>query len=682
MRRTLKTIPFALTLLLGLSAPSLAAEPADDDAWSAYLDYAYVYSSANAEALQARLAQYGKEAGVSLEDYIQRELVPTEGSENEVQTRRRSIALLLQYLATSDPDALESSVDGIRELKGRLDRHENRYWYHYILAHSALERGRPHDFVSEVLRLWLRVDLPLEAPYEMLAALSLSESPNSGFVAALPYVQENIARIVLIRSQEKGINYGLDPLAAIMRMLHDERVGMYADVIPSEASSSDYLDRIVHRLDGPESDGGSLTFTLALFEAAKNHDKARSLLATEGLAPETVEAMRIAAASYEAALKSSETAQGKTAVYSRVLRLLGEVYVARQRLAVDVDLETSFSIEGAMSAYASLEGLGEEGWNAIPGSQSESYTDAMRGLWAEIQEACLNAADFYLARSVTDPARSDEHAKSAARIYSRYLAFFQRYTEKEQSEGVPESAYFAAYEAARGFGDSFMAYSAKPSPTQVELATRRYRSALHLFPFDPRLWPALTEALERHGRENEYMTLAAPVADFVAGSRSIHNWIAQREASWKEISTLRRALADTQVIMLLGFGGAQGLTDLEGQLTTLRGQRGEVHAKLTGLAAKRSAPGADAPPASPAPGMPSAREVLDRPGRERLERRIHETTAALNRLDRQIEAAERALPLYRATQQVDGLIADLRTQRDHPVHTLLRRMYRESQGQN
>jgi len=515
-------------------------------------------------------------------------------------------------------------------------------------------------------------------PYETLAALSLSEAPNSGFVAALPYVQENITRIVLIRSQEKGINYGLDPLAAIMRMLHDGRVGMFADVIPAEASSSDYLDRIVHRLDGPESDGGSLTFTLALFEASKNHDKARSLLATDGLAPNTVEALRVAAASYEAALKSAETAQGETAVYSRVLHLLGEVYVARQRLGVDFDLETSFSIEGAMGAYSSLDDLGEKGWNEIPGSQNASYAEAQRTLWAEIQEACLNSADFYLARSVSDPARADDHASSAARIYSRYLGFFQQYTQNPQSEGVPDAAYFGAYEAARGFGDAFMAYSTRPTPTQVDLATRRYRSALHLFPFDPRLWPALTSALERHGRESEYMSLASPVADFVASSRSIHNWVAQRDHSWQEIATLRRALADTQVIMLLGFAGAQGLADLENQLATLRQQRKEAHGKLLTLSNEQRA---DAPPASPAPDGPNTREILDRPERERLARRIQEATAALDRLDRQIETAERALPLYKATQDVDGLIDDLRTRRDHPVHTLLRRMYREAQGQ-
>ena len=681
MKRILRSCILALAFL----APSVSAEASEaEDAWAAYLDYAYVYSSASAPALQARLAQYGKEAGMDLEEYIRRELVTPKDpeTENEVQTRRRAIAQLLHYLATSDPESIESSVDGVRALRDRLDRHENRYWYHYILAHYALERGRPHDFVSEVLRLWLRVELPLETPYETLAALSLSDAPNSGFVAALPYVQENIARIVLIRSQEKGITVGLDPLAAIMRMLHDGRVGMFADVIPAEASASDYLDRIVHRLDGPESDGGSLTFTLALFEAGKNHDKARSLLATEGLSRETVEAMRVAAASYESALATSETAQGQTAVYSRVLRMLGEVYAARQRLSVDVDLETSFSIEGAMGAYASLEQLGAEGWNSIPGSQGESYPEALRNLWAEIQEACLNAADFYLARSVSDSARADEHARSAARIYSRYLSFFQQYTQNELTAGVPDSAYFAAYEAARGFGDAFMAYATKPSPTQVELATRRYRSALHLFPFDPRLWPALTEALERHGRENEYMNLAAPVSDFVAGSRSIHTWIANHEDSWQTIATLRRALADTQVIMLLGFGAAQGISDLENQLGTLRVKRTQVHSKLLALSREQKSSQDAAPPASPAPGALSTREILDRPERERMQRRINEATAALNRLDRQIETAERALPLYQSTQEVDGLIDDLRTRRDHPVHRLLRRMYREAQQQH
>ena len=180
-----------------------------------------------------------------------------------------------------------------RGLEESLGRHENRYWYHYVLAHRALEKGQHYDFVGEVLDLWLDVVVPLEGPYESLHTLSLSDAPNSGFVAALPYVYENLARIVLLRSQKMGIDRGLDPLGAVVRALADGRVGAHPDVIPTAASSKDYLDRIVERLDGPESDAGSLTFTLALFEAAKEHERARGLLASEGLSADALEVMRL-----------------------------------------------------------------------------------------------------------------------------------------------------------------------------------------------------------------------------------------------------------------------------------------------------------------------------------------------------------------------------------------------------
>ena len=66
------------------------------------------------------------------------------------------------------------------------------------------------------------------------------------------------------------------------------------------------------------------------------------------------------------------------------------------------------------------------------------------------------------------------------------------------------------------------------------------------------------------------LPLAAPVADFVSGSRSIHTWVTTREHSCEEISTLRRALSYTKVILLLGFGGAEGIADHEAELGDLR----------------------------------------------------------------------------------------------------------------
>ena len=303
--------------------PAAPAE-VENDAWAGYLDFAYVYSSAEPTALAARLKDYGRETHMSLDDYVTRRLEPaeTEGDDaDEVLVRRLAIARLLQYLASGDADALEASVTAVRTLEGRLGRHENRYWYYYILAHRALEKGHRFDFVGDVLSLWLGVVVPLETPYETLDTLSLTEAPNSGFAAALPYIYENVARLVLIRSQEMGLDRDIDPLSSIVRLLADGRVGGHPEVIPVAASSKEYLARIIERLNGPESDAGGLTFTLALFEATKLHDQARGLLASEGLGPKTIEAMRLASGAYQTALDRADTVQGQCAVYRRVLRL-------------------------------------------------------------------------------------------------------------------------------------------------------------------------------------------------------------------------------------------------------------------------------------------------------------------------------------------------------------------------
>src|SRR5262247_2973488 len=309
----------ALRLTLGaVVATALFARAAsaanESQVWSGYLDYAYVYSSADAKSLSDRLQGYGKEAGKPLDRYLADYLSTTglqEGTDAENQIRRKAIAELLIYLWKGSTDSLEQSAKTIRGLQHRLDRHENSYWYHYIMAHRALERGNAGEFVSEVDDIWLTVVVPIEATYATLDTLSLSDSPNSGFVAALPYVYENVARLIVLRTQEKGVDHELDPLGSIVRMLYDNRVGAYPDVIPAAASSRAYLERIVERLNGPESDEGSLTFTLSLLEASKHHETARGLLAKQGLSADTQRAMRTAAGAYEVAFKRASTVGGQ-----------------------------------------------------------------------------------------------------------------------------------------------------------------------------------------------------------------------------------------------------------------------------------------------------------------------------------------------------------------------------------
>jgi hypothetical protein len=684
MRRIAIALAAAAALAAGSAAPAEKAPPApsaESSVWSSYLDFAYIYSSADARTLGERLNGYGKEAGITLERYLRdyfETVAPLESGDAETLHRRKAIAYLLLYLSRGDADALQSAVKSVRELGGRLDRHENRYWYDYVLAHDALERGYAKPFVDLVFDLWLGVVVPIEATYETLDTLALSDAPNSGFSSALPYVYENVARLILLRTQEMGVDRDLDPLGAVVRLLANGRLGAHPDTIPAAASARGYLDRIVERLDGPESDAGSLTFTLALFEAGKHHDHARGLLASEGLSPETLRAVRRTSEAYETALNRSLKPSGHAAVYTRALRQVGELFAAQQRLGVEADLLLPFTMEGAIGVYAQLHGARARGWEKLgyQGVGRPAYVDSMRRLWEEIQEATLNVGDYYLSRSAAEPHQADAHARTAAGIYGRYLAFFNEFATEEGKEAVPDSAYFAAFEAAKGIGDAYLRFAAKPTRGEVEMATDRYRSALSLFPFDRELWPAITAGLGRHGRESEYAMLVRPIVDRVVRSRSVSTWIDQREAYHERIAALRRALSDSLVVMYMGFGEGSEVGRFEQELADLSSKRDALRQELGELSTRRNALLRAGPPAAADEGE----ALLDsepNPELADVARRLAEGNELLARLDQQVAARTRALPLYKDALKTDGLIGEMRARRDHPVHVLLRRLYHE-----
>jgi hypothetical protein len=677
--KTTRTLLALLLLLLG----GLPAAAQEEVTWDAYLDYAFVFSSAEPAALRQRLEQYEKEVGVPLDRHLAQRLAPVAaqaGPEDDQRIRRRAIAHLLLYLADGKATSLVKSVEAAQRLEPKLGRHENRYWYHYVLAHDALERGRQHDFSGHVLDLWLKAIVPLETPYETLKTLSLDGGPSSGFATALPFLYENVARLVLIRSQEAGLDRGLDPLAAIVRLLADGRVGAHPDVIPLAASSKDYLDRVVERLDGPESDAGSLTFTLALFEAAKLHDSARGLLATNGLGDETVKAMRVTSAAYKTALDRADTVSGECAVYTRVLRQLGEIYAAKQRLEVDPEIEMPFTIEDAIEVYDRLAEAQNDGWQDLGFTDRGGYVLAARGLWEEIQETTLNAADYYLTRSVSQPHLADSYSRNAAHLYTRYLSLFSKHATSESAVAVPDSAYFAAHEAARGVGDSYLLYAAHPTTEEVDLAVRRYRSAIRLFPYDRTLWSSITTALEKQGRESDYLALVRPAAEVATRSRAANRWIESGEPEAKRLAVLQRAFSDSLALMYLGFAEAKGVAELEQSVDQLRAQKKTTASKVASLR-RRLAGKAEPVPASYDSGAaPRRGGALDAAERAEAERELAEASALLERIDEQIDARARTLPIYTATLDTDGLGAELRARRDHPLHKLLRLMHHEERA--
>jgi hypothetical protein len=263
-------------------------------------------------------------------------------------------------------------------------------------------------------------------------------------------------------------------------------------------------------------------------------------------------------------------------------------------------------------------------------------------------------------------------------MYARYVSFFQQFATADSIEFVPQSAYFAAYESARGFGDSYMSYAeSNPTATEIDLVVKRYLVGLRIYPFDRRLWSQLTNALERKGQANDYMNLARPIADSVVRSRDVHKWIQAGEPGAKPIGAMRRALGDDLVLMYLGFADTEQSGELEQSLTDLKRKHAALKTELAELERKRDRMAGRSRSPGPAKAASGGSREHSRAERTAVTRKIHKATDQLAKLERQLKARKRAVPLYQASRQADRMIADLRAQRDHPVHTLLRRMYHE-----
>jgi hypothetical protein len=249
-----------------------------------------------------------------------------------------------------------------------------------------------------------------------------------------------------------------------------------------------------------------------------------------------------------------------------------------------------------------------------------------------------------------------------------------------RADGVPNSAWFAAFEAARSYGDAFLAFEgAAPSAAEIEIATARYQDALQIFPFEPQLYSSLRSALERQGRVNDFLTVVRPIAHHVTDSPRVTAFIESNQEGAKRVAILRRALSDELALMYLGFADGSGLNDLSKSLTDLQARKQQLERERSGLEQRRqqlvAGKSQGSPPASPAedasPRASGGTEPMDL---DLVEHRLAEANTALERVMRQIEARSSALPLYRAALDNSDLSRELASRRDHPAHQLIREL--------
>ena len=115
--RTLRTLITSCAVVLAL-ASTASARQTDPTKWEAYLDYAYMYSSADSKALGQRLVQYGREAGLTLEEYLYEAYESVREVEQEVADRETADRRLVEpvTLLADRLVGLELAPDGSFEI--------------------------------------------------------------------------------------------------------------------------------------------------------------------------------------------------------------------------------------------------------------------------------------------------------------------------------------------------------------------------------------------------------------------------------------------------------------------------------------------------------------------------------------------------------------------------------------
>ena len=141
---------------------------------------------------------------------------------------------------------------------------------------------------------------------------------------------------------------------------------------------------------------------------------------------------------------------------------------------------------------------------------------------------------------------------------------------------------------------------------------------------------------------------------------------------------MRRALSDSQALVYLGFAESSNADALAAGVSDVKGKRAQLNSRLDALALKREevARSGDVP-ASAADDAPSNLSEVEL---GEIAREIEDGKRELAKMDAQVSARTRALPLYQATLGGDDLADALRQRRDHPMHALLRRMYHEQRS--
>src|SRR5690606_14837925 len=112
-------------------------------------------------------------------------------------------------------------------------------------------------------------------------------------------------------------------------------------------------------------------------------------------------------------------------------------------------------------------------------------------------------------------------------------------------------------------------------------------TALAYFPFDRALWSTLAVALQRAGREADFLAVAQPIANRVVHSRHLERWIAGASADADVLEKFRRAFDNDRTLVYFGFADETKVGALEQELARLAAERAEIARTIAATRSER-----------------------------------------------------------------------------------------------
>lgn len=525
---------FSILLVFFLS-PSVATAQDDTRAsWDQWLDSAYQLTWHDRADIQKWIAD--KEATVftmPLRKFVQAQekifsTQATAGSKQLVSDEsavQLGIAQLLLYLKNADTAYLDKAVQTIRfaSQDGLQKQPEIAFWRYYINAHSAMEKGDSSGFVQNIFQIWLKVLLRIETEIPDLQT-GADDAARHGFYRDPSYLHRNLANLILQRAiLQKGLR-NIDALGVVIRNLSYR--------MPPEGYGR-WVEQVAGYMSGPDSDTFHLVFTVQLIETIRKQLTVEQLITANKPKSIIIQELDDLFSRYETLSSMAHTRHGRLIAAVKQLQLTSFVLSklgSREPYRASISSLQPMNNDKASPAAAirlfdELASVGNHRETLFQNGflSEQEYISAIHGLWRAIMNSCLDTAVYYN-RQIDSMSAGNlrSNIPLMEQSLNRYLEFFNRHTGSGHRSIVPDNAFYGVVETNEMLSDSyFISAQWESGLEKYGWALARRIQALDIFPFGVDGYHILARRLTEIGRLEQYRQYVAPQADRIRHSRLI-----------------------------------------------------------------------------------------------------------------------------------------------------------------